>query len=244
MGPLLKHHGDRSEPRLAGTRSRLRCPLLPFVAILALFTAESCMADQGIDSLPEPAIASDRCLNAILQNRRTTRAFSPQPVSLAEVAQLLWAAQGITSPEGYRTAPSAGALYPLELHLVAGDVEGLPAGHYRYQPRLHALKAADLGDNRQLIAKAALHQDWIAQAPVVVVVSAIASRTTGKYGQRGLRYVHMEVGHASQNLLLQAVALGLGGAVVGAFDDTALKDLLRLPGDEHPLAILPVGHPR
>jgi SagB-type dehydrogenase family enzyme len=97
---------------------------------------------------------------------------------------------------------------------------------------------------RHLVAKAALNQEWVAEAPAIVVVTAIDSRTTGKYGPRGVRYVHMEVGHASQNLLLEAVALGLGGAVVGAFDDADLKRLLRLPGEEHPLAILPVGHPR
>lgn len=202
------------------------------------------MADQGMYGLPGPPSASDGCLIRILQGRRTIRAFTPQPLWLAEVAQLLWAAQGITSPEGLRTAPSAGALYPLELHLVAGDVEGLSPGHYRYAPAQHALKAVQGGDIRHGLAKAALNQDWVAEAPAVVVVTAIDSRTTGKYGNRGIRYVHMEVGHASQNLVLQAVALGLGGAVVGAFDDADLKQLLRLPGEEHPLAILAVGHPR
>jgi SagB-type dehydrogenase family enzyme len=161
-----------------------------------------------------------------------------------EVAQLLWAAQGISSREGYRTAPSAGALYPLELHLVAGRVEGLPVGSYRYDPVRHALQVAMPVDIRQAIAKAALDQDWIAQAPVVIVISAVDARTTGKYGRRGVRYVHMEVGHASQNLLLQAVALGLAGAIVGAFDDERLKHLLRLPAEERPLAIVPLGHPR
>lgn len=202
------------------------------------------MANQGIHNLPAPPIAPDGCLNAMLWNRRTTRAFAPQSVSLAEVAQLLWAAQGTTSPEGFRTAPSAGALYPLELHLVAGDVAGLPAGSYRYSTARHALQLAVPGDLRHRIVKAALHQDWIAQAPAVVVISAVAARATDKYGHRGLRYVHMEVGHASQNLLLQAVALGLGGAMVGAFDDATLRHLLGLSGEEHPLAILPVGHPR
>jgi SagB-type dehydrogenase family enzyme len=218
--------------------------LLSCSTILALITAEACMADQGIYRLPEPPSASEGCLHAILKDRRTTRAFAAQPVSLVEVARVLWAAQGITSPGGFRTAPSAGALYPLELHLLAGDVEGLPPGHYRYEPAQRALKAVHAGDMRHLVAKAALKQEWIAEAPAIVVVTAIDSRTTGKYGPRGVRYVHMEVGHASQNLLIEAVALGLGGAVVGAFDDADLKRLLRLPGEEHPLAILPVGHPR
>ena len=139
---------------------------------------------------------------------------------------------------------SAGALYPLELHLVAGDVEGLQAGSYRYNPKHHTLKAETLGDLRSALAQAALNQDWIAQAPVIVVVGAVYSRTTRKYGRRGARYVHMEVGHATQNLLLQAEAMGLGSATVGAFDDDLLQRLLRLPEDESPLAILPLGYRR
>jgi len=106
------------------------------------------------------------------------------------------------------------------------------------------LQAAIANDIRRAIAEAALNQYWVAEAPAIIIVSAIDARTTGKYGRRGVRYVHMEVGHASQNLLLQAVALGLGGAIVGAFDDERLKQLLRLPQMERPLAILPIGHPR
>jgi SagB-type dehydrogenase family enzyme len=156
----------------------------------------------------------------------------------------LWAAQGISSRDGYRTAPSAGALYPLELQLVVGNVEGLPSGSYRYDAMNHTLEAMVPEDLRRTIAEAALHQGWIAQAPAIVIVSAVESRTTRKYGTRGVRYVHMEVGHASQNLLLQAVALGLSGSVVGAFDDERLKRLLQLLVEERPLAILPVGYGR
>ena len=175
---------------------------------------------------------------------RTTRSFSPRPLSLPQVARLLWAAQGISSRDGDRTAPSAGALYPLELQLVVGNVEGLPSGSYRYDAMNHTLEAMVPEDLRRTIAEAALHQGWIAQAPAIVIVSAVESRTTRKYGTRGVRYVHMEVGHASQNLLLQAVALGLSGSVVGAFDDERLKRLLQLLVEERPLAILPVGYGR
>ncbi|MEN8175080.1 MAG: SagB/ThcOx family dehydrogenase [Pseudomonadota bacterium] len=202
------------------------------------------MADNEIHKLPQPGLVADARLSDALRERRTVRAFESRPISLAEAGQLLWAAQGVTSGEGYRTAPSGGALYPLELHLVAGDVEGLPAGIYRYDPAHHSLRAEITGDLRRAIARVALHQHWIAQAPAIVVVSAVYSRTTGKYGDRGVRYVHMEVGHASQNLLLQAVALELGAATVGAFDDDRLQSLLELPENEHPLVILPVGHPR
>ena len=214
---------------------------MPLTGFLALLSVEACMANEDVYRLP-PGGEQDACLSLILHARRTTRSFEPLSISQTQVARLLWAAQGITSPEGYRTAPSAGALYPLELHLVAGDVEGLPAGSYRYDPARHSLTATIQGDLRHAVARAASNQQWIAGAPAVVVISAIESRTTAKYGHRGIRYVHMEVGHASQNLLLQAVALELAGAIVGAFDDGGLKRLLQLPGEEHPLAILPVGH--
>lgn len=202
------------------------------------------MGDNNIYHLPEVMLEADAPLIETLRKRRTHRAFAPRGISLTGIAQLLWAAQGITSPEGFRTAPSAGALYPLELHLVAGDVEGLQAGSYRYNPKHHTLKAETLGDLRPDLARVALNQEWIAQAPAIVVIGAVYSRTTSKYGRRGTRYVHMEVGHATQNLLLQAEAMGLVGATVGAFDDDLLQHLLRLPEDESPLAILPLGYLR
>jgi SagB-type dehydrogenase family enzyme len=216
---------------------------MTLIGFLALLSVEACMANEDIYRLPQPAGEQEACLSRILQARRTTRSFAPRSLSQIQIARLLWAAQGVTSPEGYRTAPSAGALYPLELHLVAGNIEGLPAGSYRYDPARHALAATIRGDLRQRLAESALNQHWIAEAPAVLVISAIETRTTAKYGRRGIRYVHMEVGHASQNLLLQAVALGLAGAIAGAFDDARLQRLLQLPGEERPLAILPVGHP-
>jgi SagB-type dehydrogenase family enzyme len=202
------------------------------------------LAEEQALALPRPNLHADAGLNALLERRRTQRAFAAQPLSLATAAGLLWAAQGVTSPHGQRTAPSAGALYPLELRLIAGRVAGLSAGIYRYAPAAHALIAGPKGDMREAVAAAALHQDWIAQAPAIVVISAVEGRTTAKYGRRGVRYVHMEVGHAAQNLLLQAVAHGLAAAIVGAFDDDRLARLLKLPDNERPLAVLPVGHPR
>ena len=192
--------------------------------------------------LPPPLLQGE--LVQTLQQRRSLREFAPKPLSLESISRLLWAAQGITSPRGLRTAPSAGALYPLELHLVAGQVEGLPAGSYRYDPRSHGLQPCVRGDLRLGLARAALNQSWIAQAPAVVVIAAVPKRTTRKYGERGIRYVHIEVGHAGQNLLLQAVALGLGGTVVVAFGDDAVQRLLGLSAGEQPLVIVPVGHPR
>ena len=147
------------------------------------------MADTDIFILPKPDFPGDAGLNRILLERRTVRAFAPRALSLPQVAGLLWAAQGVSSPDGLRTAPSAGALYPLELHLVAGRVEGLSPGHYRYVPAQHALQAVQAGDMRRGIAQVALNQAWVAEAPAVVVITAVDSRTTAKYGPRGVRYV-------------------------------------------------------
>jgi SagB-type dehydrogenase family enzyme len=127
---------------------------------------------------------------------------------------------------------------------VAAQVEGLPAGSYRYDAERHSLRREKTGDLRQSVAAAALHQDWLKQAPAIIVISVVDKRTTVKYGSRGIRYIHMEAGHASQNLLLQAVVLGLAGATVGAFDDERLHKLLNLADEERPLIIHPVGYPR
>jgi SagB-type dehydrogenase family enzyme len=200
------------------------------------------MAQKDVYELPNVSLGKENCLNQILKQRRTHRAFASRPLTLSEITQLLWAAQGISARDGLRTAPSAGALYPLELHLVSGDVDGLPAGRYRYDPVNHSLRAETRGDLRQDLVAAALRQDWLGQAPAIFVISAVDARTTRKYGKRGVRYVHMEAGHAGQNLLLQAAALDLAAATVGAFDDQRLQHGLNLAGDERPLLILPVGH--
>jgi SagB-type dehydrogenase family enzyme len=173
--------------------------------------------------------------------RRSIREFAPGALALAEVGQLLWAAQGITDSVGLRTAPSAGALYPLEVCLAAGEVSALTPGLYRYDPNRHILAKTEDGDRRTELANAALGQAWIAAAAAILVLAAVYRRTTDKYGARGERYVHIEIGHAAQNIYLQALALGLGTTEVGAFDDRAVKAVLGLPGDQNPLAIMPIG---
>lgn len=191
--------------------------------------------------LPEPRYDSDVSLEQSLLERRSVRDYSGQPLTLPEISQLTWAAQGLTDPRGFRTAPSAGGLYPLELYIVVGDVEGLAAGAYRYQPDGHQLvKTAD-GDKRAELTSAALEQEWVEEAAADFVFTAVYERTTGKYGERGIRYVHMEAGHAAQNLCLQATALGLGAVTIGAFYDKEVSQLLNLPADEEPLYVIPVG---
>ncbi len=176
--------------------------------------------------------------------RRSVREYVSLPLSLEDISQLLWAAQGITSDWGGRTAPSAGALYPLEVYLVVGDVDGLESGVYKYQPQEHALIRVGDSDVRSELASAALEQSFIAQGAVDIVIAAVYERTTRKYGDRGVRYVHMEAGHAAQNIYLEAVALDLGTVTVGAFSDERVKDVLGMPESEVPLYIMPVGRKR
>ena len=192
-------------------------------------------------SLPEPVTSGEKSLEALLQQRRSVREYQEAALDLSTIGQLLWAAQGITDLQGFRTAPSAGALYPLELYVVAGNVDGLPPGVYHYHPDKHRLQQTEAGDLRHMLSRAALAQPWVKAAAAVVVVTAVYGRTTRKYGERGVRYVHMEVGHAAQNLFLQAEAIGLAAVVVGAFEDDAVATVLKLPTNMQPLMLIPVA---
>ncbi len=193
--------------------------------------------------LPAPLLDSGFSLEHALRERRSLREFGKTALTREEISQLLWAAQGITSRDGLRTAPSAGALYPLELYLVVGMVRDLDPGVYKYAPAGHKLTKIIAGDQRHQLAAAAHGQDCVANAAAVLVFTAVERRTTRKYGSRGVRYVHVEIGHAAQNVFLQATALGLGAVVVGAFEDDAVGELLRLPQGEAPLCLMPLGRP-
>jgi SagB-type dehydrogenase family enzyme len=192
-------------------------------------------------NLPAPRYDGKISVEKSLLKRRSVRTFKKAPLTLADVSQVLWAAQGVTDQRGFRTAPSAGALYPLEMYIVAGDVEDLATGIYRYIPKGHQLTLVEKGDKRPDLCKAALSQSSIQNAPFVIVFSGIPKRTTGRYGERGMQYVFIEVGHAAQNVCLQAVSMELGGVVIGAFDDSRVKKILNMGEDELPLYILPVG---
>ncbi len=177
-------------------------------------------------------------LEEALQRRRSIREYAPTPLSDREVDRLLWAAQGTTDEEGHRTTPSAGATYPLEAFAVTAD------GVFRYEPAGGLQRTVREGDLRADLDAAARGRGLVLAAPLTIALAAVPARTQGRYGEeRGRRYVHFEVGHAAQNVLLQAVALGLGSVVVGAFDDAAVKAVLGLRADEEPLYLLPVGHP-
>jgi SagB-type dehydrogenase family enzyme len=192
-------------------------------------------------ALPTPLYDSQTSVEQALQGRRSVRAYSHSPLSLDEVSQLLWAAQGFTNPDGKRTAPSAGALYPLEIYLLAGNVTDLPVGIYHYKPRNHELILIREGDIRQNMFEAALQQSAVKDAAIVLVICADYDRTTVKYGQRGIQYVHMEVGNVSQNVYLQVESLDLGTVFIGAFHDDEVKAVLQIRDEENPLGLMPVG---
>ena len=212
-----------------------------FIIELMIMVSETAAGDRTSIPLPEPQYDSSCSVERALSQRRSHRAYLNEPLSLAEVSQLLWAAQGISDPEGFRTAPSAGALYPLELYLIAGNVDGLSSAVYKYAPQEHELIPVLPGDVRTSLAVAALGQDWVKNGAIVIVFTAVYERTTRKYGERGIRYVHMEVGYAAQNVYLQAVSLKLGTVFVGAFYDDEVKKLLNLRKNEIPLGLMPVG---
>ena len=202
--------------------------------------------------LPLPRPKSGVVLEEALLNRRSVREWAPEPLELEDLALLLWAAQGVTEFTGWyrRTAPSAGATYPLEVYVVVGEkgvrngTSYLEAGVYKYNPLRHSLTLAVKGDRRRELWEAALRQDWVRDAPASIVICAVYERTTRRYGERGYRYVHMEAGHAGQNIYLQAAALGLGTVAVGAFDDEAIAEIIGAQPGETPLYIFPVGVPR
>lgn len=195
-------------------------------------------------SLPKPSFDGKVSVEKTIKGRRTIRDFKERSLSLMHVSQLLWAGQGVTdSLENKRVAPSAGALYPLDIYILLGEnsVEKIEAGVYRYAPNEHTLLPIAKGERRREMALACLSQMWMARAPAMLIITTEYRRITGKYGERGIRYALMEVGHVGQNLFLQAEALGLGAGIVGAFNDSQVSKIAGLPTQHEPLLIMPVG---
>jgi len=201
-------------------------------------TPASREVEDSEEVLPSPRLEGPVSLEAAMATRRSVRDLANDPLSRAELGQLLWAAQGITDEEGRRTVPSAGATYPLEV-LVATE-EGVA----RYVPAGHRLAWLGATDVRGALRMAALDQAVVGEAPAVIVISGVVERTAPRYGERAERYVTLEAGHAAQNLLLQAAAMGLGAVPVGSFDDAEVHRVLGLATGEAPLYLVPVGHPR
>ncbi len=201
-------------------------------------TGQAVERADGAVVLPAPKLEGPMSLEKAIASRRSVRSFSGASLSAAQLSQLLWAGQGVTDPgSGKRAAPSAGALYPIEVFVADDD------GVWQYVSRDHALQRLSTRDVRAELASAALGQSWIADAPAVFVIAAVVERTAGKYGDRASRYVTLEAGHVCQNMLLEATALGLASTPVGAFDDADVVRVAGLPADHQPLYVVPVGHP-
>ena len=202
-------------------------------------------ASQKVISLPEPKLSGSISLEEAIVKRRSRREFSQEPLTLEQIAQILWSAQGITDKaSGFRVTPSAGALYPLDIYLVISEngVKGVRAGVYHFSPQDFVLQRILEGDVRSALMTASLSQEAIAKAPVNLVITAEYERTTKKYGERGRKYVHMEAGHVGQNIYLQVETLDLGTVSIGAFNDNEVSQVLQLPEKHQPLYIMPIGH--
>ncbi len=215
----------------------------PFRAIASAEHGKTSKGETAVN-LPAPILDGDMSLEKSIKQRRTIRSFVNKPITLQQFSQLVWAAQGITGHDGLkRTAPSGGALYPGDVYAVVGHkgVTDLSAGIYRYHPPNHSVERICEGDRRVDVASASLGQMWMATAPVLFVITAQYSRITGKYGDRGIRYALIEVGHIGQNVLLQSQTLGLGAGIVGAFSDRQLTKAIEAQRYHEPLVVLPVG---
>jgi SagB-type dehydrogenase family enzyme len=218
------------------------------IGTLVFYLRASYRKDKEI-TLPAPNVDGGISVEKAIKSRRSVRSYKQEALSIAQVSQLLWAAQGVTSNDGLRSAPSAGALYPIEIYLVAGKVTDivagkvtdLAAGVYKYSNKNHALTKIVDGDKRVDLSDAALSQAWIKDAPAAIVVCGVYERTSKKYGQAAPKYVYMEVGCVAQNVYLQATSLGLGTTFVGAIDEEKVATILNSDKSEHALCILPVG---
>ncbi|MCP4683791.1 MAG: SagB/ThcOx family dehydrogenase [Desulfobacterales bacterium] len=194
--------------------------------------------------LMPPVLDGNLSLERTIEQRRTVRSFRDVPLTMQQFSQLLWAAQGITEHGGFkRAAPSGGALYPADIYTVIGDtcVENLAAGIYHFEPRDHSIRSISRGDKRKDVASASLGQMWMGDAPVMFVLTAEYDRTSVKYGDRGVRYALIEIGHIGQNIFLQCRALGLETGIVGAFNDRDVAGILGTEKNHEPLIIMPVG---
>ncbi len=191
--------------------------------------------------LPDPITDGQMSIEKALTLRRSIRSYADEPLELDDLVQLLWSAQGITNEQGFRTAPSAGATFPLDMFVVVNDVATLSTGIYHYHPHEHQLELLREEDVSSPLFRACLSQSMILDGAAVLVFAAVFERTTDRYGERGERYVYNEIGHASQNVHLQAAALDLGTVVIGAYRDDEVEEILQLGDEYRVLYLMPVG---
>lgn len=219
-------------------------PTLGLVILILFLTSDTMAAEIA---LPSPSYKGTVSVEEALKARRTNRSFQPRPLTLKQFSQILWGAYGVTSQKYgsfLKTAPSAGALYPLDIYGVVGQrgVETLAPGVYHFRPENHAVELVKQGDLRAEVARQALQQMWMAKAPLMLVITGEYSRSSVKYGPRGVTYTHIEAGHVGQNIFLQAEAIGLKAGIVGAFNNRGVITTMGLPPSHNPLLIMPVGY--
>ncbi len=203
------------------------------------------VGERELIELPEPSRTGTVSLEETMARRRSQRAFAPDPLSLRTIGQLAWSAQGVTdAATGYRTAPSAGGTLPIEVDLLVHGLPDIGDGVYRYLPSEHALRRRVAGDLREAVTQATLNQGFVREAPVVMVLSAVAARTVPSFGALTDRLIDMEVGHVAQNVSLQAVALDVGTVVVAGIREAELAAALQLAEGERPIYVMPLGRPR
>ncbi len=218
------------------------CLSITVLGVLISLPACTAQAQENMVHLPDPDIYGEISVEEAMHERRSIRSFDPDAMmSLDEVSQILWAAQGITSGSRLRTAPSAGAIYPFTVYLVSERVDSLPSGIYRYSPAENLLELVVEGEFLADIVSASLNQRWMSEACLLVALAADYSFITDVYGNRGITYTHMEAGHISQNIYLQCESLALGTCAVGAFEDSAIAGILKLPHNETALYLMPIG---
>ena len=197
--------------------------------------------------LPLPKQVETLSVDEAIRERRSTRTFSQKPLTVEQLSYLLWASTGIQRKEGgyeFRTAPSAGALYPIETYLITNKVQGLEKALYHYSVKSHLLEELERGDFSTPIAHAALGQEMFLGAAAIFVWTAIFARSKWKYRQRAYRYVYLDAGHIAQNLALSATSLGLGSCQVGAFYDDEVNRIVGVEGAEESAIYLSVlGYP-
>lgn len=205
---------------------------------------EKALTDKAI-KLPEPKTTGVLSVEEAIAFRRTRRTFAAKPLSMPDLSQVLWAAQGITEKRWkHRAAPSGGALFPIDLHIVVrkDGVKTLPAGIYKYIPDGHYLQTRSEGDVNTKLRDVGYSQTFFADSPICLILVAEPKRSTWKYGERGYRYIYMEAGHIAENIQLIGESLGFSVGLVGAFKDESVAELLNLKKDESPLYIIPVGY--
>jgi SagB-type dehydrogenase family enzyme len=210
--------------------------IFSFISVISFYGQENMF------KLPQPRKDSSFSVERAIYSRRSVREYQDKDLKLEDVSQLLWAAQGITSRHGLRSAPSAGALYPVEIYLVATKVEKLQPGVYKYIPLTHSLRQVLQRDVRKEVCNAALGQSCVLDASATIIISVVFERVTRKYGQRGIQYTYFEAGCVAENVHLQAESLGIGTVVVGAFYDEKVKQALAMDTNETPVALMPIGY--